>query len=710
MSKHAFDETTVIATGVQTFQDRFGKKRPFDDDTPVIAQWRCNLTGLSQVHNLYFVAYGKDIYVYTPEFPTQQIAEQPALIFTSQPSSSGLQGHLDRRNPHCINSLIVQDLGTEEAVAVVRDDGDVDAFLVRHIVQAIDRRAEPDSTIGITGDEIRPFFQSNVGISAWGLAIHTEARILAISSNAHEVRVFKFGLLQADEDVAAPDNGEGSDNDQHHHRKTDITHHVLNGETNIPHIAFCNTGDDPEARWLLTTDISGVCRVMDLHALHAVQAFRFGRSWFSQYSGGFDRLNAGWGIMFLDRRAFWPERDFDAALGAQEGMKVTVAANGDLIWDISDTVKGLEEFGEPFIGQRGQRGPGVADRVESEEARAARQSREATRAMTLEEGLYGPVISSDESDGESDDESDGGAPVDIEIDMGDADQDTSQESDSDVPSERRLAIAREDVERSRRALEAHYHDDIISEESDDETGEGVFSEHMLINDASDPEDEGTEDTLSYTALYSGASIAGNAPRFISPSPLCEGLPCPILHSSVRNIYLLQPSHRHDERQHPRQDLDQSSALTPPLIGLANPLRQTISQCFEHLRLFDRLNMHVSIPSLGLLVLASQKGRAIVLALTKLSPHPPVKGNGGKGVYCMRVEAILPFARQEREGSRPGAGLLGIAASPVQGVGGDKGGWEGEGRWRLLMMFQDQTVLSYELRRSRGGEGVGEVVV
>ena len=169
-------------------------------------------------------------------------------------------------------------------MAVVRDDGDVDAFLVRHIVQAIERRDERDSSIGVVADEIRPIFQSNVGISAWGLAIHAQARILATSSNAHEVRVFKFGLLQTD-DVAGDEEQEEEEEDasdakddetkESKGRKMDVTDHVLNGESNIPHIAFCNTGDDPDGRWLLTTDISGLCRVMDLHELRPVQAFRF---------------------------------------------------------------------------------------------------------------------------------------------------------------------------------------------------------------------------------------------------------------------------------------------------------------------------------------------------------------------------------------------------------------------------------------------------
>jgi hypothetical protein len=38
------------------------------------------------------------------------------------------------------------------------------------------------------------FFAENVGESAWGLAIHSQSRLIAVGSNAHEVQVFAFAL------------------------------------------------------------------------------------------------------------------------------------------------------------------------------------------------------------------------------------------------------------------------------------------------------------------------------------------------------------------------------------------------------------------------------------------------------------------------------------------------------------------------------------
>lgn len=47
--------------------------------------------------------------------------------------------------------------------------------------------------------EIKCFDHRNVGASAWGLAIHREARLLAISANTHQIRVVAYGLSVPDD-------------------------------------------------------------------------------------------------------------------------------------------------------------------------------------------------------------------------------------------------------------------------------------------------------------------------------------------------------------------------------------------------------------------------------------------------------------------------------------------------------------------------------
>jgi hypothetical protein len=638
------------------------------------------------------VAYGSDVYVYVPQYPSQAIEREPALIVPSQPTSPTLRGYIDPRQPHSINNLVVQHLGNDEVVATVRDDGDVDAVLVsasltlhpvgmsrhalmdtkvRHIVQAIGQRALQDSSIDVVADEVRPIFQSNVGMSAWGLAIHTQARILATSSNAHEVRVFKFGLLHeahSPEDDAADtagvagegnassdeqsENMQTSDEEAESHpkrRPMDVTQRVLNGDTNIPYIAFCNTGDDPGARWLLTTDIAGYCRIMDLHRAHAadvtVQQFRFGRSFLGS-TAHFDRLNAGWAVMFLDQRSFLPEQSFHAALGLGEDESLPGGRAGNTVWDLSDTVERVSENSEAFA-------PWLPPSQQEERTQPPGDQQQR-------------VASTDDSQ-------------DVEMRDNDAEE-TQDELASTTVEEIELETSQEPSQESSAAESSGGEDD--PSESDIDLD---LEDQLMVSDE-DPEDEGTEDSLAFNALYGGKRIFGNQPYFYHNVGLCDDLPCPILHASAKNVYLLQPS---------KQRYSAGSFL-PPMVGLANPLRQKLRSQLGYLNQIDRLNMNVYIPSLGVVVLASQKGRALVLSLTKLgasAKYPAdMREQSRRTKYAMRVERILPLVSQERQKQRPVAPLHGIAASPIQGAGMK--------RWRLIMMYQDHSVLSYELSRKQ----------
>ncbi|KAF2722100.1 hypothetical protein K431DRAFT_60069 [Polychaeton citri CBS 116435] len=631
---------SVLPVGTQSFHDRLPGRRQFDSDVPTISTWRCNLTGLSQAHNLYFVAYGEDIYTYAPQFPTHALPQQPALILTSQPSDPRLSGYLDAQQPHSINNLIVQHLGNEEVVAVVRDDGDCDAFLIRHIAHAIARRAEAGNAIGALGDEVKPIFQSNVTVSAWGLAIHAEARMIAVSSNAHQVNIFKFALL--DEYSDADDDrrdGDDSDGDPSQHRRTDVIHRVVNGESNIPYISFCNTGDDPGARWLLTTDISGVCRVMDLHRMQPAQAFRFGRPLVPSYVGtGFDRLNAGWLITFLDRRSFVEVGSVENALGVKEGATgsnlLPRCNENNLIWDLSEA--GEQASSEAFCAPKTPRGMGESRRQRHQDL--ASSSRPTTSNIEPDEAEGGVSLPGpDSSDG--------------------SEEDSEEDSEDSAPE--------------------------VADEDDD------------------PEDEGTEDSIAYNAMYNGRRIYGNEPQFVRQTDVCEDLPCPILHASQRNIYLLQPTNQRHNR----------SPFSPPMLGFAHPLKQKIELGSVWLNNFERLNMNAYIPSIGVVVCASQKGRAIVLELSKLKTtvkYPPeLQSVAFKTNYTMRSVVTLPFASQEKAGQRPFAPLHGIATGPIQGTEGLP---DGQKRWRLMMMYQDHSILSYEICRRRESVFCSENVI
>lgn len=604
------------------------------------------------------------------------------LIIPSQPSSPDLTGYLDADEPHAINYLIVQKLGKDEVVATVRDDGDVEAILIRHVVHAITTRINNSDAGEPLADNVRPLFQRNVGISAWGLAIHTQARMIAVSSNRHEVTVFRFGLvddqlnssneylgrarpaLDGHSKIGQDRESRDNDVDLRPDRDADVTRQVLNGEANIPHVSFCNTGDDPDGRWLLTTDISGVCRAIDLHKFSLVQAFRFGPSIGTPHGGGYDRLNAGWGIIFLDKRSFIAQETIHDALGMEETDVLPDAKSDKRIWDISKTTRLMPDVSHAFSEPIKKRPTAASISHSTTEASSGTSSPsgDRNRSRQISTNLATALEQTISDDDDDDDTS--GVPIDLN------------------------------------ALSPLTNPDPQPDED-----ESLEHDIEMWSDLDESEGENTEDSISATAYYSGERICGNVPVFVRSTNLCEDLPCPILHASIRNIYLLQPSQQ-------RHGSDQP--FLPPMVGLAAPLRQSIQAEYRMLNMFDRLSMHAYIPTLGVVILASQKGRAIVLSLTRVLqnvnyPEEIDPKLGVKTNYAMRTECILPFKSQEKAGQRPFSPLHGIAVGPIQGTENVKNA--AKKRWRLIMMFQDHSLLTYEIRRTTSANvGVEELVV
>jgi hypothetical protein len=105
-----------------------------------------------------------------------------------------------------------------------------------------------------------------------------------------------------------------------------------------------------------------------------------------------------------------------------------------------------------------------------------------------------------------------------------------------------------------------------------------------------------------------------------------------------------------------------------------------------------------IPELSLVVATSQIGRAALITLTRLKDSFASTGP----VVMFRLDLILPLKMHEDE-QRPNVPLAGMAVSPLQtGESVGKEGWADK-RWRLLLHYVDQTILSYELFRNEEDE-------
>lgn len=122
-------------------------------------------------------------------------------------------------------------------------------------------------------------------------------------------------------------------------------------------------------------------------------------------------------------------------------------------------------------------------------------------------------------------------------------------------------------------------------------------------------------------------------------------------------------------------------------------------------------MVLQIPELGVVAVGNQAGRVGLLTMTRWQQS--VESG-------FKIEFILPFHSQEAQGFRPERPLLGIAIGPIQGheTRPDNGSalettdatatrsriaTKSSRRFRLMMLYYDHTLLSYEISREPEGD-------
>lgn len=128
-------------------------------------------------------------------------------------------------------------------------------------------------------------FHENVGISAWGLAIHEKSRLIAVSTNLQQVHLFGFATKYKPrparpqpidlQTLVGPEIYEELDvsplsADDHRYNGYKFTYQMGIGAHNIPSIAFVSnaTGD---AELILTSDVLGnLVRPQAIYLLYPV--------------------------------------------------------------------------------------------------------------------------------------------------------------------------------------------------------------------------------------------------------------------------------------------------------------------------------------------------------------------------------------------------------------------------------------------------------
>jgi hypothetical protein len=165
--------------------------------------------GLAQ---LYFVASTDKIHITAPRNLQQTLPGIPDLILKLPRTPAGIKlgGFIDEALPHCVNHIKVGNLGSLEVLLIACDDGDVLAYYTHILQNEID--SQDSHIVQAPLSNTLPFFHENVGSSAWGLALHQDSRLIAVSSNLREVTIFAHGytLFSDADDGNEKDGGEST--------------------------------------------------------------------------------------------------------------------------------------------------------------------------------------------------------------------------------------------------------------------------------------------------------------------------------------------------------------------------------------------------------------------------------------------------------------------------------------------------------------------
>ena len=605
-----------------------------------------------------------------------------------------------------MNHLIIGDLGNEEILLVACDDGDVISFTMLSISLAINQ-AVPLAA---------PWFIRNVDKSAWGLAIHKNARLLAVSSNTHNIDVFAPALLAApasyprtstevpDLDIA-PGTSVGPYKDVDYwwpECRSDGIHVTLLGhKANVPNTAFNNSTSDPEGRYLASTDIEGYVFVWDIYRRSTVFRHKCNYNDPSFTNLDLDN-NSGWAVACIDPQIGRLARSMVEAFGC-EGRTKCDGMDRDVTLDISEGHRNLP------------------DNVSWHLDAGVHGTSHFGGSAGFESGIDQASVDLDESDPDT-------ISPPEESDTGD-EETNNDESDLDTVSPAAEMETGDDEIDSTGASNSYTDEEITSTNS-------FSSDENLIATLSDPSNPTLTSAINELMDQDGMLPAPD------PWDLEEHVSFPSSKGSVEDLDEINSSRKGIAKIRLHFDLFQTTVLdlrlftnvsyNPGIWGhgrFSNPnfhrlivsekaLHQDFPPSLHSHGFLERLNRIAQIPELGVIVVGSDTGRVAILTATWWAD----KSQSG-----FRIECILPFRSQERQGLRPWkkslnrvATLMGMAIGPIQGQenppepGSTQDTITGEfpsprtplyssRRFRLLLVYSEHTVLSYEISRPTGSE-------
>ncbi|KAK2040495.1 hypothetical protein LZ31DRAFT_557760 [Colletotrichum somersetense] len=740
-----------IVTGVEEEEEAVdgGSQAPsLERKIPKTPYFRNNLTALSQRYNLYFAAYENRIFIYRPKStPKQALPREPNLILATKPDKIArhIGGTLDRRFHHQANHIAVGFLGREEVLVSVYDDGSVFAYYTRHIAQYIERASSGCRSTNLIP---KPFFRENVGISAWGIAIHQKSRLIAVSSNRKEVTVFAFGLSRLPEAVEGRerplDYCERSVLKRKRNWKICIP--LGDGGHNIPNISLW---DDHEgfAEKVVANDIYGTTWILDIWKV-GTAPFKISHRANIQGQWAF-RNPMGWGVVVLPYESFLPANSVTDLLGMEESDIMNAKNSHAGRW--VETQRGLARI-------RDHPGEPVAQRVPEPEAFGNQHppiawfqpQQPAFLAATLNGqpllALPAPPPPPDDDDGDNSDGAEAAPPnapaaaspaallQNAVLFIPDHDEDGWSEEEEEVlnPAWDEMSSAFESEDDDNASFAGLLGDDDANEITFIEEAISTTEEDMAVGEGLTqilPPDG----TINILKAATGHDLSGfqsswldmvftphDGKTYVSPSSTIGRLQY-LRRPEVKNRNIKEQDRKVLQDLGSRccilrtyeEDIEMRSIN--PDDGAAVFCKDPISWNYPPQPLLqhaERLNMIAHVPELSLVVIGSAIGRVILLTPTRSRYEIP--GDGFRLKRGFRIDWVLPTRSDERAGRRPPRGLYGIAVGPVQ-----EGGTAGcllrpddapapspaSRRYRLMLHYRDHSILSYEISRDEKNEDI-----
>ncbi|KAI6770235.1 hypothetical protein HG530_004864 [Fusarium avenaceum] len=701
---------------------------------PSMQKFRGNLTALSQVYNLYFSAYQGRIFVYRPRAaPSQALPRQPDLQLKPKASTVArlVGGEMDHTRPHTVNQMITGLLGDQEIILACYDDGDVVAYYTQQIAKRILSCRGTTDTLHTSVP--KQFFHENVGRSAWGLAIHQKSRLIAVSSNRHEVVVFALALTQDPPNRRAGWSRMAQLNIQTRTRNWRIVIRLPPKAENMPNICFVNDFQG-NAQRVCAVDIRGTAWLADIWQGNkgpiALQPLCSDLLRSEEFYPGPSR---GWGIFALDEGDFLKVKTTEELFGVPTNRLEFVPASNGCSQPLVNVRNALTNIPDnPHSRLRPPNQPGQPPHLPWDPGMF-----QPGFAMQEPVDLMGSDGSDDAGEDEFEDTEEESEDEGLEHGDSEVASIVDSEEDAIVTATDWNTLSYFQVQAQAHA-QAHAHSNSQAQAQKQDQGHNASQsaasppdnlygwDAILKQEDFDRErrnekkymgeaaqhDEATPYMLDMTyfphnnEVYPTPRNAHEMMAFLAKR--CE----PNQHSLAseahltdlgRKLFLLRTYEKDIELRSfspffSRNSQSEIGVICPDALKFG---RFRDPGLHPHFHATSRLNMIAMAPELSLMAIGSPTGRVVLLTLTRKAISTDRDERNWE--HGFRVEWVLPTGSDEMEHRKTLRPMHGMALGPIQ-VGDDVGGKVGGGgpamprRYRLMLHYRNHDILSYELTR------------